>query len=77
MSLYDYQVSRDIAGQDPPFYGILMAAIRQADTANTEKIRAAWPEVYAEFEARYHARGGRLPGDDTPRVVTVTETTPS
>lgn len=67
MSLYDYQKSRDIAGLDAPFYAILMAAIRQADTTNSEKIRQAWPGVYAEFEARYHAPGGRLTADEPPR----------
>jgi hypothetical protein len=31
---------------------------------STERLRHAWPEVYAELYARYHAPGGVLPGDD-------------
>ena len=33
MSLYDYQVSQQIAMQGWPFYSLVMAAMRQADTA--------------------------------------------
>ena len=63
MSLYDYRVSADIVRSDPPFYAIIMAAIRKADTDNAAKLRAAWPEVVKEFAARYNAPGGELDGD--------------
>lgn len=61
MSLYDYQVSKEIDSQGYPFYALLMAAMRQADTDNMVKLRAEWPEVDAELRARYHAPGGVLP----------------
>jgi hypothetical protein len=63
MSLYDYQASLDIRSRGYPFYGILMAAIRGADTDNLEKLKAMWPEVVEEFQARYNAPGGLLPGE--------------
>ena len=64
MSLYDYRVSAEIRYTDPPFYALIMAAIRKADTINTAKLRAVFPDTYAEFEARYHAPGGILPEDN-------------
>lgn len=63
MSRYDYEVSKVLAGQDPPFDALIMAAYRRADTWNAQRIRAAWPDVVAELEARYHAPGGVLEGD--------------
>lgn len=62
MSYHEYLVSRELAGH-APFYALLMAALRQADTENAAKIRRAWPDLAAEFEARYHAPGGVLPTD--------------
>jgi hypothetical protein len=64
MSRYhDYVVSRQIAAQDHPFYALLMAAMRKADSVNTELLKKAWPEVYNELQARYSAPGGLLPED--------------
>jgi len=60
MSLYDYQKSLEIAGEDYPFYAILMAAIRQADSDNLELLKQAFPETFSELYARYHSPGGRL-----------------
>ena len=63
MSFHDYQESRRISSGDTPFYALIMAAMRQADTANLALLREAWPETWAELDARYHAPGGALPGD--------------
>lgn len=63
MSLFDYRASQQISATDPPFYALIMAAIRKADTFNMARLRAAFPEVYAEFEARYNAPGGVLSTD--------------
>jgi len=68
MSLYHYDISKDIASRDYPFYGIIMAAMRGADSHNLEKLRAAWPEVYDEFKSRYWAPGGVLDGDEAWEV---------
>lgn len=58
MSLYDYQISQKIGREDYPFYALIMAAIRQADTNNRALLAMAFPEVYTEFLARYNAPGG-------------------
>ena len=63
MSRYDYHASQMLDQFDAPFYGLIMAALRKADTSNAAKIRAAWPEVAAEFQARYDAPGGYLPSE--------------
>ena len=63
MSLHEYRRSLDLAGRNYPFYALIMAAVRQADTRNAEKLRAAFPEVYEEFKARYGAPRGLLPGE--------------
>lgn len=67
MSWYDYEQSKKINALDPPFYSLLMSAIRKADTANTAKLRSAWPDLWDEFAARYDAPGGYLPGEDPHR----------
>lgn len=61
MSLYDYQESLDISSSDPAFYALIMAAMRKADSTNIEKLKAAWPEVYTEYHARYNAPFGIIP----------------
>ena len=63
MSLYDYQESMIIAEQDRPFYALLMATMRQANTVNAEKMRECWPDVWDELVARYNAPGGKLKGE--------------
>lgn len=77
MSVRDYQISRRIEretdwGED--FYALIMLAMRHADTANQEKLRAAWPHVWEELEQRYNAPAGllvgerlRSPGEDVER----------
>lgn len=62
-SHYDYCAARTILRDDPPFYALIMAAMQRADTINAAKLRVAFPDVWAECEARYNAPGGLLPGD--------------
>lgn len=63
MSQFDYQASLRISADDLPFYGLVMAAMRQADTANLALLKAAFPGTWAELDARSSAPGGALPGD--------------
>lgn len=63
MSFYDYQQSCEITKTSPPFYALIMAAMRKADTFNLAQLRAAFPETYREFDERYNAPGGILAGD--------------
>lgn len=67
MSLYDYEASKRLAMLDAPFHSLVMAAYRQADTGNAAKLRAAWPDVIAELEARYNAPGGYLTPEEAAR----------
>lgn len=60
MSLHEYKVSQHISAQDHPFYALLMACFRKADSDNLEKLRRAYPETWHEFQERHHAPGGRL-----------------
>jgi hypothetical protein len=63
VSLYDYRASQQISATDPPFHALIMAAIRKADSQNAARLRMTFPDVHAEFHARYNAPGGVLPGD--------------
>jgi hypothetical protein len=67
VSRYAYEMSREIQIYRHelrwPFYALIMAAMRDADTINLMRLRMCWPEVFAELEARYNAPGGRLPSD--------------
>ena len=63
MSYYDYKVSQEIARQGYPFYALIMATLRKADSVNLAKLRAVFPDVDDELQARYNAPGGYLPGE--------------
>ena len=63
MSLYDYQKSKEIAAEDYPFYALIMAAMRQADSNNIDLLKFAFSETWHELEARYNSPGGFLPDD--------------
>lgn len=54
MSLYDYKASLQITAAHYPFYALIMAAMRQADTDNSEKLEQAFPEVRAELLTWYN-----------------------
>lgn len=60
MSHFDYEVSKEISVEDYPFYALIMAAMRQADSTNLKALKMAFPFVWSEFEARYNAPGGVL-----------------
>ena len=67
MSYHHYIASRQIVAQrherNWPFYSLIMAAMREADSDNLAMLQAAWPAVWADLRARYDAPGGVLPGD--------------
>lgn len=60
MSLHEYEEGRDIAVKDPPFYALIQAAMRMADSDNLEMLKGCWPEVWVELLARSNAPGGML-----------------
>jgi len=63
MSRYDYEASQRISREDWPFYALIMAAMRQADTDNLEGLKLVFPMVWKELYERYNAPGGILPSD--------------
>jgi hypothetical protein len=67
VSLFDYQASQELAAEDRPFYALIMAAMRQADTHNALLLRAAFPETWDELHLRYHSPGGILATERCPR----------
>ena len=62
-SAYDYQVSQQLAVHDYPFYALLFALFRKADTYNMALLKKAFPEAYDEFWIRYNSPGGLLPDE--------------
>lgn len=73
MSLYDYKASLEIAVQNQPFYALIMAAMRQADTKNAHLLKMVFPHVHEELKARYNAPGGNLPDDGSDTITVRTE----
>lgn len=73
MSHYEYEESQQISARNYGFYALIMSAMRQADTDNTCRLRQAFPEVWAELEARYHAPGGVIASDYTERRTVVVD----
>jgi hypothetical protein len=63
MSLHEYMVSKEISKHDPPFYALIMAAMRKASCDNVRNLRAIWGHVWDELQARYNAPLGVLPED--------------
>jgi len=60
MSLYDYRQSRELEAEGRPFYCLIMAAMRRADSNNAAILREAFPEVWEEVRERYNASGGLI-----------------
>jgi len=60
VSLHEYEMSRLIDAEQYPFYVLIMAAMRRADNVNERILRASYPNVWNELEARYNAPGGLL-----------------
>lgn len=66
MSLHEYDLSAELNGTadwHEDFYALIMTAMRNADTSNLAKLKAAWPDVWIELEARYNAPSGLLVGE--------------
>ena len=63
MSKFEYETSKHISAEDYPFYALIMAAMRQADTDNLEKLKWDWPAVWTELQTRYNTPGGLMPGE--------------
>jgi len=60
MSRYDYLKSKEIDTGQYPFYALIMAAMRKADSFNLEILKDGFPEVYKELCERYNKPYGYL-----------------
>ena len=63
MSIHSYHYSIKLGLNDPPFESLIMAALRKADSTNSAKLAAAFPHIFDELKARYHAPLGVIPED--------------
>ena len=64
MSYYDYSVSRELESRDYPFYALIMAAMRRADSFNLVQLKEAFPNVWKEMMERYNLPGGKYKGEE-------------
>jgi hypothetical protein len=60
MSLHEYKEGLEITAKDPPFYALIQAAMRKADTYNLGLLKVCWPKTWLELRERYNAPGGKL-----------------
>jgi hypothetical protein len=61
MGFSDYFIYRkglEIAAADYPFYALIQAAMRKADTDNLELLKEAFPDVWKDMMERYNNPGG-------------------
>ena len=56
LSMEDYQ--RSIMLSDRPFYALIAAAMRRADTDNSRKLQQAFPATHRLLQERYNNPGG-------------------
>jgi hypothetical protein len=63
MSFYSYKASQLLSAEDAPFDAYIMAAMRKADTFNLINLKAAFPNIWGELQARYNAPGGFINGE--------------
>jgi hypothetical protein len=52
--------SLKLSAADPPFYALIMAAMRKADADNLFNLQRVFPWVWLELRDRYDAPGGKL-----------------
>lgn len=61
MSYHEYIWGREISTKEYPFYALIQAAMRQADTNNLEKLKSLFPGTFKELQIRYNSPKGLLP----------------
>ncbi len=57
-SYYDYEISKRISAEDYPFYALLCALFRQADSDNLARLQQVFPDELKAFRQRYNNQGG-------------------
>ena len=64
LRLDEYQESLRVSAEGYPFYALIAAAMRQADDENSERLRVAFPDIWASLRRRYKAPLGVVPEYD-------------
>lgn len=59
----EYQLSKSVTLLDAPFYSMLCALFRQADSENLTLLQETFPHELDTFKKRVNAPGGLLPGE--------------
>jgi hypothetical protein len=67
MSWQDYQESKRLESHYS-FRALIMAAMRRADIDEAARLKAAFPDVWDEYAARFRAPRGLLP-DETLKAL--------
>jgi len=62
LNAIDYKVSQRL--HSLPFYSLIAAAMRGADSINLVKLQSCFPEIWESLQARYDAGGGILESDN-------------
>jgi len=57
LSQYDYQMSADPGLRTPPFYSLIAAAMRKADSSNLARLKFMWPRVWESLRTWYNTPG--------------------
>ena len=60
MSKFNYDESRELEAKGYSFDSLIMTAMRQADSINSDKLKTMWPYIRAELQERYDSPGGLL-----------------
>lgn len=63
MSLYDFEIAKELHDKDVPFIALIMAAMWKADSVNEYMFKFCWPGIWDELQKRYNAPGGKLEGE--------------
>ncbi len=54
MKVHEYLQSQLISAEDYHYYALIMAAMRQSDTDNLEKLKKAFPIIWKDLETMYN-----------------------
>lgn len=75
LGLHAYHCSLKLGDKpNQPYYALIAAAMRLGDSDNVALLRAAFPDVWAELNARYNAPLGVLPADGDIDMGTLAKT---
>ena len=64
ISYHDWQIAKRLHEEDVPFYALLAALMRKADSDNTKQLALAYPDDFVEAHLRYHLPGGCVSAEE-------------